>query len=296
LFLLVLQRAPLVVRSGRAEGLAVRYLPPARRGQTRRNRGGADVTANNDPPDLTPEESAAAIERMERLSRHSAADAVWMQQEAAEKRSRADYQASQGDRVGPQFELAEAASLERDAADILHPLTHTTAPVEICRGGELATNAAMMQPYIDIVRTYPDWLVHTASRDRMRLATNAGALEMGLDASATINAANSLEKMLAHEMAAAHSLGMRMIAAAGEELAAYANSGHKYPHRSIEAARMANTAARLMDTYQRGMLTLDRIRNGGRQNVVVQHVNVETGAQAVVAGTIDKREPGGTRE
>ena len=42
-------------------------------------------------------------------------------------------------------------------------------------------------------------------------------------------------------------------------------------HRSIEAARMANTAARLMDAYQRGLLTLDRMRNGGRQVVTVQH-------------------------
>jgi hypothetical protein len=249
------------------------------------------MTTENDSADVTPEE-AAAIKRMERLSRQSAANAVWMQQEAAEKLSHADYLASNGDNVGSQLDCEDAARLERDAADILDPLTHTTAPIEICRGGELATEAGMMQPYIDIVRTYPDWLVHTASRDRMRLAANAGALEMGLDASVTINASNSLEKMLAHELAAAHSLGMRMIAGAGEELAAYANSGHKFPHRSIEAARMANTAARLMDVYQRGMLALDRIRNGGRQVVTVQHVNVAAGGQAVVAGNVGHPEGG----
>ena len=253
------------------------------------------MAIETDDADLDPEQAAANLKRMERLSRLGASDAVWMQQEAVEKVSRAAYLASKGDKIGPQFELARADALERDAADILDPLTHTTASIQTCRGGELATGAAMMQPYLDTVARYPDWLVHTASRDRMRLATNAGALEMGLDISATINAANSAEKMLAHQLAAAHALGMRLMADAGENLSDYKAGGHRQPHRSIEAARMANTAARLMEVYQRGLLTLDRIRNGGRQNVVVQHVNVGTGAQAVVAGTIGNRDRGVTR-
>ena len=41
-----------------------------------------------------------------------------------------------------------------------------------------------------------------------------------------------------------------------------------------------------MESYQRGALTLERLRNGGRQVVQVQHVNVSDGGQAVVAGTI----------
>ena len=59
---------------------------------------------------------------------------------------------------------------------------------------------------------------------------------------------------------------------------------------------MANTAARLMDAYQRGLLTLDRLRNGGRQMVTVQHVNVSAGGQAVVAGTVGGRNPGDGQE
>src|SRR6266567_3720849 len=169
---------------------------------------------------------------------------------------------------------------------------HTTAPVQIGRGGELATGAAMMQPFLDTVRTRPDWLVHDASRERMQLADRAGALTMGLDAVETIQASNSMDKMLAHQLAAAHSLAMRMVAASGEQLTAYKKSGHQYPHRSIEAARMANTAARLMDAYQRGLLTLERIRNGGRQVVTVQHVAVSAGGQAVVAGTVGGRNRG----
>lgn len=45
-----------------------------------------------------------------------------------------------------------------------------------------------------------------------------------------------------------------------------------------------------MDSFARGALVLDRLRNGGRQTVVVQHVTVGKGDQAVVADSV---EPGG---
>ena len=250
----------------------------------------------DDAPDITPEQAAANIERMERLSRLGASDAVWMQQRAAEQKSHAADLAPTGDRLGASFELAEAECLERDAADILDPFTHTTAPVQTGRGGELATGAPMMKPYLDTVRARPDWLAHDASRERMHLAQGAGALTLALDTAETIQASNSAEKMLAHELAAAHSLAMQMVAAAGEDLAAYQNSGHQYPHRSVEACRMANTAGRLMDVYQRGLLTLDRMRNGGRQVVTVQHVNVSAGGQAVVAGNVGAGNRGDGRD
>jgi hypothetical protein len=129
----------------------------------------------------------------------------------------------------------------------------------------------------------------------MDLADKASALTMGLDAAETIQARNNVEKMLVHQLAAAHSLGMRMMATAGENLAAYKNNGCRYPHLNVEACRTANTAARLMDAYQRGLLTLERIRNGGRQVVTVQHVNI-SGGQAVVAGSVGGRKPGDGQE
>jgi hypothetical protein len=46
----------------------------------------------------------------------------------------------------------------------------------------------------------------------------------------------------------------------------------------------------MMETYQRALLTLDRLRNGGKQTVVVQHVAVANGGQAVVAGTMNPGE------
>ena len=55
----------------------------------------------------------------------------------------------------------------------------------------------------------------------------------------------------------------------------------------MERGGLANTAARLMDTYQRAMLTLNRIRSGGRQVVTVQHVRVSEGGQAVITGPVN---------
>ncbi len=55
---------------------------------------------------------------------------------------------------------------------------------------------------------------------------------------------------------------------------------------SVEAARMATAAARMMEATARAALALDRLKNGNRQTVVVQYVTVADGGQAVVAGTV----------
>ncbi len=49
---------------------------------------------------------------------------------------------------------------------------------------------------------------------------------------------------------------------------------------------MPTTSACMMDAFGRAALTLERLRNGGKQTVVVQHVAVADGGQAVVAGTV----------
>jgi hypothetical protein len=64
---------------------------------------------------------------------------------------------------------------------------------------------------------------------------------------------------------------------------------------TVEQGRLVNVAARLMDVYQAGLVTLQRLRTGGRQEVVVQHVQVSAGGQAVVAGTIKTHKHRGGR-
>ena len=42
-----------------------------------------------------------------------------------------------------------------------------------------------------------------------------------------------------------------------------------------------------MQAFQSGVLALHKIRTGGKQVVVVQHVDVSNGGQAVVAGSMN---------
>jgi hypothetical protein len=95
--------------------------------------------------------------------------------------------------------------------------------------------------------------------------------------------------MLLHQMAAAHRAAMKQMARVNDD---------RLP--PVEAARLMNTAARLMQVYQSACLTLQRIKTGGKQTVVVQHVQVADGGQAVIAASVgarDQRGPeGGTRK
>jgi hypothetical protein len=57
--------------------------------------------------------------------------------------------------------------------------------------------------------------------------------------------------------------------------------------QNIEVWRLANSIARMEATYQSGLMTLQRLRSGGRQEVVVKHLQmteVRDGGQAIVAG------------
>jgi hypothetical protein len=116
-----------------------------------------------------------------------------------------------------------------------------------------------------------------ASVDRMNAALGAGVLEPAVDAAASAQASNSLEKMLCHQMAGAHFAAMRLLEQSAERRLPIA-----------EVARLTNAATRLIDVYQRGCLTLQKMKTRGTQRVVVQYqqVNVGDGGQAVVAGRL----------
>jgi hypothetical protein len=147
----------------------------------------------------------------------------------------------------------------------------------------------------------PNYVTVDASRDRLELANQAGCLEEALDAAETIEAQNSLERMLAHQLAASHRSGMRMT----EQLnVCLGRMNHGYPEEReracVQATRLAGAVARMNSSFQTGMLTLYKIRTGGQQVVTVQHVTVANGGQAVVAGRIAgggaSNSPGGAVE
>ena len=50
-----------------------------------------------------------------------------------------------------------------------------------------------------------------------------------------------------------------------------------FSSQAVEMARLSNAAARMMQVYQEALLTLQKIRTGGKQAVVVQHVQVSQG-------------------
>lgn len=118
----------------------------------------------------------------------------------------------------------------------------------------------------------PDTAALDASAHRLELLGRMGlnCIAMAQDAAASIEAGNSLEKMLAHQLAAAHKVALEITAKG------------MLQQDSIEKARMLNLACRMMETYQKGLLTFQRLRSNGEQRITVQYINVGEGGQAVV--------------
>ena len=136
---------------------------------------------------------------------------------------------------------------------------------------------------------HPDSISVGASARRMSAALDADVLEPAVDAATSAQAANSIEKMLCHQMAAAHLMAMRLCKVGADAIVQSTN-----PYRGRlppgEVARLTNAAARMMDVYQAGCLALLKLQTRGTQRVLVQHqqVNVGPGGQAVVTGRIDR--------
>ncbi|MGU3341623.1 hypothetical protein ACLBXJ_26805 [Methylobacterium mesophilicum] len=161
------------------------------------------------------------------------------------------------------------------------------APVRTV-GGELVPGedfATKTLPAILDTLVNPDAVAADASRDRLDLAKNAGSLELALDTADTIQAGDALERMLAHQLATTHVLAMKAAAVMGQQLdLADRTMGTAKQAACVEAARMAGAVARMNGSFQAGMQTLQRVRAGGQQTVVVQHNYVGEGGQAVIGG------------
>lgn len=125
--------------------------------------------------------------------------------------------------------------------------------------------------------TVPDLASVEASFERSRLLLSSGpnVAAMGLDAADTIQAQNSLEKMLAHQLAATHAVIMEQVGQVHIR-----EEGHA-------SAKRLTTIARCLHAYQQGLLTLKKLRQTGNQRIVVQYVNVSDGGQAVI-GNVER--------
>ncbi|GJD53595.1 hypothetical protein OPKNFCMD_6372 [Methylobacterium crusticola] len=177
-----------------------------------------------------------------------------------------------------------AGRYEAKARTPLDPATLRTAGGEIVHTDDFAATA--MPAILDTLAS-PDAVAADASRDRLDLAKEAGCLEMALDTADTIRPADGLERMLAHHLATAHVAAMKAAAVMQQHLGEASRTlGPSRQAACVEAERMARAYARLTGSFQAGMQTLQRVRSGGRQVVVVQHNHIGEGAQAVVAGSV----------
>ena len=93
----------------------------------------------------------------------------------------------------------------------------------------------------------------------MSAALDAGVLEPAVDAAVSAQAANSIEKMLCHQMAVINYSAMRLL------------EQSRTPNlQPGEVARFTNAAARMMDVYRAGCLTLLKLKTHGEQRVLVE--------------------------
>lgn len=156
-------------------------------------------------------------------------------------------------------------------------------------GGEIVPDGNGHQlpaPWRDTVAA-PSLITAEASRARLDLANDCGVLSQTLDICETVGANNSLERMLAAQLALAHRVAMRAGKRADE---AYERAGGAIDKKfreacSIQGQRETNAMARASAAFQSGALTLQKLRSGGKQTITVTHIQntqVNEGGKAVV--------------
>jgi len=161
------------------------------------------------------------------------------------------------------------------AAEISKKWEARSKEVNLANGEAIPTGA---EKVLNDTLTIPDLASVEASFERTQLLVQQGpgVAAMAVDASASIQSRNSLEKMMAHQLAAVHRVVMDHLAFLPS-------------HYEIEAqAKRLNAAARCMSVYQQGLLTLQKLRQGGHQRISVQYVNVTDGSQAVIGNVQNK--------
>lgn len=169
-------------------------------------------------------------------------------------------------------ELVEAQKLENESD--WHG--HAVESLQI-QGNQRAKNAAYgfgeattSKGYMRDTLIDSDLVGIESSERRSRMLRDNDIVAIGLDVADTIGASNSMEKLLAHEIALAHKI-------ANEQA-----TKSLYDRDPVIELKRLQIAAKMMNTFQQGVLTLHKLRTGGTQNVIVQHVHVADGGQAVI--------------
>jgi hypothetical protein len=181
---------------------------------------------------------------------------------AEQKRAQGTVLQRLGDPVGATFERMDAQKLEDAALEVLKPPQIAPTPT---RSGDLAAY------------DYPDPADRHAGLHLLDSLTNPDM----------ITAQASLERMLVGQLASVHYTALHLLAQSQAHAAKA--SGFESPwqrEQNVEACRLVNASTRLMASFHEGVLALQKLRTGGKQTVVVQHVQVHDGGQAVIAGDL----------
>ena len=162
----------------------------------------------------------------------------------------------------------EAERARQDAERALRPPSALVgdASTELVPAAQWGLNVGDSIPPVRLSYTdtlaNPETVAVDASEQRAWLATRANLLSPALDAAKTVGASNSIEKMLCHQLAAAHHAAMELLIKAQDSQV----FGKLAP---VEHVRMTNGAARLMDVFQAGCLALQKLqgkrRSAGRR-------------------------------
>lgn len=192
----------------------------------------------------------------------SAKEAIRLRQAAHRKR----LLAPSYDPIRADMDHREARDLERQAASLLTP----AKPLKKGAGDEIIPPKELGMPGLEDALQRPDLLSLDATIQRTDLADKAGVLELAFEAAESAKAEGAVQKMICHQMAAAHRHAMRLLAESEAQ------------RDSVEKCRMATTASKLMDAFSRAATALQRLQTGSSQVVTVQHVQINGGQTAIV--------------
>jgi hypothetical protein len=172
--------------------------------------------------------------------------------------------ASTTDTIRRACDLGEADDLASQSVALMTP----PEPLQRGLGGEVMPTVEQGLPGLELALNNPNLLDAEVTIQRTQLADRAGVFEIAIEASESVKAKNSIQRMQAHQLALAHKYAMELMADASKQ------------RDPIIKVKLMNCSARLMDAYSKGALALQRLQQGANQIVQVQHVQVH--GQAVI--------------
>jgi hypothetical protein len=115
--------------------------------------------------------------------------------------------------VKKSFDLAVAAEMYQGAVEKLRPTAH----LETSSQGEIIPPTTFGMSGLELALKEPDLLDAEVTIKRSVLADKAGVFEMAFETAQSVKAKNSIQRMQAHQLAAAHKYAMELMAEASNQ-------------------------------------------------------------------------------